>query len=35
MMQQFLGFFPHISSIRDFGRLSAPRLTRDDVYAMY
>ena len=35
MMAHFLSFFPHISTIRDFGRLSAPRLTRDDVYAMY
>lgn len=35
MMQDFLGFFPHISSFRDFGRLFAPRLTRNDLYAIY
>lgn len=35
MMSLFLGFFPHVRSIRDFGRLCAPRLTRDDVQAMF
>ena len=34
MMMQFMGFFPHISAIRDFGRLLAPRLTRSDVHAI-
>lgn len=35
MMAQFLGFFPHVRSLRDFGRLKAPRLTRDDVHAIF
>ncbi|NND40603.1 MAG: hypothetical protein HKM96_13680 [Boseongicola sp.] len=34
MMAQFMNFFPHLIAIRDFGRLSAPRLTRDDVLSM-
>jgi hypothetical protein len=35
MMAHFLRFFPYIRSFKDFGRLSAPRLTRDDVLSMY
>lgn len=35
MMTHFLQFFPYIRSFKDFGRLSAPRLTRDDVLSMY
>lgn len=35
MMAHFLRFFPYTRSLRDFGRLSAPRLTRDDVLSLY
>lgn len=35
MMAHFLQFFPYIRSLKDFGRLSAPRLTRDDVLSLY
>lgn len=34
MMDQFLTFFPHVNSVRDFGRLTAPRLTQDDYQSM-
>lgn len=30
MMAMFLSFFPHINTIGDFGRLKAPRLSRED-----
>ena len=30
MMRQFMDFFPHLETIRDFGRLAAPRLSPDD-----
>ena len=32
MMRTFLGFFPHLSTIRDFGRLAAPRMSADELY---
>lgn len=35
MMAHFLQFFPHIRTLKDFGRLTAPRLTRDDVLSLY
>ena len=35
MMAQFLTFFPHLTALRDFGKLTAPRLTRDDIQAMF
>lgn len=35
MMAHFLQFFPYIRSLKDFGRLTAPRLTRDDVLSLY
>ncbi len=31
MMAQFLTFFPYLTTIRDFGRLKAPRVSRDDL----
>lgn len=34
MMQQFMDFFPHLHTIRDFGRLEAPRLTQDEVFSI-
>lgn len=34
MLQLFLRFFPHLGSIRDFGRLVAPRLTAEDFAAI-
>ena len=30
MMQQFLTFFPHISTLRDFGRLAMPRVGAEE-----
>jgi len=30
MLALYMAFFPHLSTIRDFGRLAAPRLTADD-----
>lgn len=30
MLQLFMQFFPYLSSVRDFGRLTAPRITADD-----
>ena len=30
MLQLFMQFFPHLSSVRDFGRLTAPRITAND-----
>lgn len=33
MMMQFMEFFPHIRSIQDFGRLSAPRINPDELFA--
>lgn len=35
MLAQFLTFFPYLTSLRDFGRLAAPRLSRDDLRAMF
>ncbi|NNE81059.1 MAG: hypothetical protein HKN18_12395 [Silicimonas sp.] len=34
MLQLFMRFFPHMTSIRDFGRLAAPRLSADDLLAI-
>lgn len=34
MMQHFLMFFPYIRSIRDFGRLTAPRITSAELAAI-
>jgi Hint domain len=34
MMEQFMAFFPHLTSIRDFGRLAAPRITTDEMAAI-
>lgn len=34
MMAQFMGFFPHLINIRDFGRLATQRLTRDDLLSI-
>jgi hypothetical protein len=34
MMQHFLMFFPYIRSIRDFGRLAAPRISADELAAI-
>jgi hypothetical protein len=33
MMRQFMDFFPHLHSIRDFGRLAAPRISADEIAA--
>ena len=35
MLNLFMRFFPHLHSVRDFGRLSAPRLSGDDLAAIY
>ena len=35
MMAQFLTFFPHLNALRDFGRLTAPRLTADDMQSIF
>lgn len=34
LLQLFMSFFPHLGSIRDFGRLAAPRLSADDAAAL-
>lgn len=34
ILHLFMGFFPHLRSIRDFGRLKAPRLTAEDLAAI-
>lgn len=34
ILQLFMTLFPHMYSIRDFGRLNAPRLSADDFHAM-
>lgn len=34
MMQLFMGFFPHLNTIRDFGRLIAPRVSAEDLEAI-
>lgn len=34
MMDQFLAFFPYLASVRDFGRLAAPRITSSDLRAL-
>ena len=34
MLRLFMEFFPHLTSVRDFGRLAAPRLTADDLIAI-
>lgn len=34
MMRHFLSFFPYITSIRDFGRLVAPRIHADELTAI-
>lgn len=34
LLQVFMGFFPHLGSIRDFGRLAAPRLSAEDAAAL-
>lgn len=34
LMAVFMTFFPNFGHIRDFGRLSTPRLTADDILAM-
>ena len=35
MLNLFMRFFPHLGNVRDFGRLCAPRLTADDLAAIY
>lgn len=34
LLQVFMGFFPHLESIRDFGRLATPRLSAEDALAL-
>ncbi len=34
MLALFMRFFPHLDHVRDFGRLSVPRLSQDDLYSM-
>ena len=34
MLQLFMTFFPHLGSFRDFGKLSAPRLSADELHAL-
>ncbi len=34
MMRLFMGFFPHLRDMRDFGRLMAPRITADEFFAI-
>ncbi len=34
MLRLFMGFFPHMTSIRDFGKLTAPRITAEDLVAI-
>ena len=34
MLQVFLQFFPYVTSVRDFGRLSVPRLTPDEFFQL-
>ena len=35
MLQLFMRFFPEMTSIRDFGRLSAPRISAEDLMAIH
>lgn len=35
ILQLFMNFFPHLYSMRDFGRLSASRVSEDDFHAMF
>ena len=34
MMRLFMSFFPHLRDARDFGRLAAPRITADELFAI-
>jgi len=34
MMQHFMAFFPHLRSIRDFGKMLAPRIAADELSAL-
>ena len=34
MLQLLMTFFPHLGSFRDFGKLSAPRLSADELHAL-
>lgn len=34
MLQFFMRFFPHLDDVRDFGRLSTPRMNADDLRAL-
>ena len=34
MMRLFMDFFPHMQDLRDFGRLAAPRITKDDLLSI-
>ena len=34
MLRMFMGFFPHLDSVRDFGRLAAPRISADELLAI-
>ncbi len=35
MLRLFMQFFPHLDNIHDFGRLRAPRITADDLFAIH
>lgn len=34
MMSQFMEFFPYMNGLRDFGRLTAPRINPEELFAM-
>ena len=35
VLQLFMGFFPHLNVVRDFGRLNAPRLSEDEFHEIF
>lgn len=35
ILQMFMGFFPYLNGIRDFGRLTAPRLSEDEFHEIF
>ena len=34
MLAMFMGFFPHVSHVRDFGRLRTPRVTEEELHSL-
>lgn len=35
MLRLFMSFFPHLATVRDFGRLRAPRISADELHSIF